>query len=71
MYPMQYLDNTCVPTIVYYNFVYASLYVTRKVYFLIDSSFCTFEQSRRKGCTSSNIHIIKQLFLHEHNNPAE
>ena len=36
---MQYIDNLCVTTIVYYNFAYESLYVTWEIHFLLNIYF--------------------------------
>ena len=38
-----------------------------EIYFLIDSSFWNFYQRHWKVCTISQIHIIKPLFLNDHN----
>ena len=47
----KYMDNLCVPAIVYYNF-YVLLCVTWNL-FLIESWFSTFYQGRKKCCTIS------------------
>ena len=51
-YLIQYLDNLCVPAMVYCTFLHKLIYFDRKL-FLIDYIFWIFDQSHRNGCTIS------------------